>query len=523
MKNIPLPDLYYLENPDLKQLFRIMRISIFLLFFCLFSLMAENSHSQNARVTINRSDAPLESILNEIESQTDYLFIYKEDVNVKMRKTIQVNGKPVSEVLPILLTGSSIGYKMEGNHIILTRDVALAAQQQGVTGVVTDVLGEPLIGVTVMLKGDMQGTVTDINGRFSLSAEQGDVIVVSYLGYASQEIRLKDTKLLRIMMKEDVELLDEVVVIGYGSISKKELTSAVSHISGKDMLQIGSGNPAMQIQGKVSGLAVENSTPSDPNSSPSIQVRGVSSRSAGLGPLIVIDGIPGGSLDNLNENDIGSIDVLKDGAASAIYGTRGSNGVIVVTTKKGTMDGKIHTSYSGFVNITTPVRELNVLSATDFREQKRGDDYGADTDWFDELTKVAVSHSHTLQVMGGVRLSFWEEHLIPVKTEEFFRMGAVKAVTQYGLRRIVVLLMVQTVHTSKVWNPTFGRDTGTAKKYNVIVSINDFLQFLNLFLQIFHKLFLLFLMRITKIMKILFQYRLQTGVSRTDRQIFKQL
>ena len=349
MKNIPLPDLYYLENPDLKQLFRIMRISIFLLFFCLFSLMAENSHSQNARVTINRSDAPLESILNEIESQTDYLFIYKEDVNVKMRKTIQVNGKPV-----------------------------------------TDVLGEPLIGVTVMLKGDMQGTVTDINGRFSLSAEQGDVIVVSYIGYASQEIRLKDTKLLRIMMKEDVELLDEVVVIGYGSISKKELTSAVSHISGKDMLQIGSGNPAMQIQGKVSGLAVENSTPSDPNSSPSIQVRGVSSRSAGLGPLIVIDGIPGGSLDNLNENDIGSIDVLKDGAASAIYGTRGSNGVIVVTTKKGTMDGKIHTSYSGFVNITTPVRELNVLSATDFREQKRGDDYGADTDWFDELTKVAL-------------------------------------------------------------------------------------------------------------------------------------
>lgn len=278
-----------------------MRISIFLLFFCLFSLMAENSHSQNARVTINRSDAPLESILNEIESQTDYLFIYKEDVNVKMRKTIQVNGKPVSEVLPALLTGSSIGYKMEGNHIILTRDVALAAQQQGVTGVVTDVSGEPLIGVTVMLKGEMQGTVTDINGRFSLFAEQGDVIVVSYIGYASQEIRLEDTKLLRIMMKEDVELLDEVVVIGYGSISKKELTSAVSHISGKDMLQIGSGNPAMQIQGKVSGLAVENSTPSDPNSSPSIQVRGVSSRSAGLGPLIVIDGIPGGSLDNLNE------------------------------------------------------------------------------------------------------------------------------------------------------------------------------------------------------------------------------
>lgn len=114
MKNIPLPDLYYLENPDLKQLFRIMRISIFLLFFCLFSLMAENSHSQNARVTINRSDAPLESILNEIESQTDYLFIYKEDVNVKMRKSIHVSSKPVAEVLSILLAESSVAYKDGG-------------------------------------------------------------------------------------------------------------------------------------------------------------------------------------------------------------------------------------------------------------------------------------------------------------------------------------------------------------------------------------------------------------------------
>lgn len=258
---------------------------------------------------------------------------------------------------------------MEGNHIILTRDATSTTQQQEVTGIVTDSSGEPLVGVTVKLKGSTQGAVTDMDGKFSLPAKAGDVIVVSYIGYVPQEIRLKDTKMLRILMKEDVELLDEVVVIGYGSVSKKELTSAVSHVSNKDMLQIGGGNPAMQIQGKVSGLAVENSSPSDPNSSASIQVRGVSSRSAGLGPLIVIDGIPGGSLDNVNENDIESIDVLKDGAASAIYGTRGSNGVIVVTTKKGTTDGKIHTSYSGYLNISTPVRELDVLSASEFREQ----------------------------------------------------------------------------------------------------------------------------------------------------------
>lgn len=401
MKNIPLLDFYCHKNPDLKQSFRIMRISIFLLFFCLFGLMAENGRSQNARVTINRSNVQLESILNEIESQTDYLFIYKKDINVKILRSIQVSSEPVSAVLTNLLKNTSIGYKMEGNHIILTRDATSTTQQQEVTGIVTDSSGEPLVGVTVKLKGSTQGAVTDMDGKFSLPAKAGDVIVVSYIGYVPQEIRLKDTKMLRILMKEDVELLDEVVVIGYGSVSKKELTSAVSHVSNKDMLQIGGGNPAMQIQGKVSGLAVENSSPSDPNSSASIQVRGVSSRSAGLGPLIVIDGIPGGSLDNVNENDIESIDVLKDGAASAIYGTRGSNGVIVVTTKKGTTDGKIHTSYSGYLNISTPVRELDVLSASEFREQKRGDDYGADTDWFDELTKVGVSHSHTLQIMGG--------------------------------------------------------------------------------------------------------------------------
>ena len=123
--------------------------------------------------------------------------------------------------------------------------------------------------------------------------------------------------------------------------------------------------------------------------------------SAGLGPLIVIDGVPGGSLDNVNENDIESIDVLKDGAASAIYGTRGSNGVIVITTKKGSTDGNIHTFYSGFVNVATPIRELEVLGGDEFRKYNRGNDYGANTDWFDEITKVGISHSHTLQVTGG--------------------------------------------------------------------------------------------------------------------------
>lgn len=277
----------------------------------------------------------------------------------------------------------------------------LNAQNTAVEGVVKDAKGEPVIGASIMLKGSAIGTTTDLNGHFSINASPGKTLIIRYIGYKTKEVTVQDSRLFNIIMEESAEALEDVVVIGYGSVSKKELTSAISHISSKDMLKIGTGNAAMQIQGKVSGVMVDNTASADPNGWPNIQIRGASSRSAGLGPLIVIDGVPGGSLDNLNENDIESIDVLKDGAASAIYGTRGSNGVIAITTKKGKNDGNVQTLYSGFINIATPINELKVLNAEEFKAYKRGDDYGADTNWFKELTQVGVSHSHTLQISGG--------------------------------------------------------------------------------------------------------------------------
>lgn len=235
----------------------------------------------------------------------------------------------------------------------------MAQQFIRVTGSVVDVNGEPIIGATIWEKGTANNrTSTGVEGDFTIEVASGAILQVSYIGFKTIDAAVTGSSPLRITMEEDSQVLEDVVVIGYGSISKKEVTSAVSHVSGKDLLQIGNSNPAMQMQGKVSGLVVDNTAAADPNRSPGIQVRGVSSRSAGLGPLIVIDGVPGGSLDNVNENDIESIDVLKDGAASAIYGTRGSNGVIVVTTKKGSTDGNVHTRYFGYVNITTPKREL---------------------------------------------------------------------------------------------------------------------------------------------------------------------
>lgn len=291
---------------------------------------------------------------------------------------------------------------------LLFVQVTLLAQnkQQIITGNVIDQTGLSVIGANVSVKGTTNGTVTDIDGNFTLTlTEKNPVLLVSYIGYTPQEIPVGNQTDFKIKLLEDTQKLNEVVVIGYGSVAKKELTSAVSHVSSKDFLNVGAIDPAMQIQGKVAGVSITNNGAGDPNGSASIQVRGVSSRSAGLGPLIVIDGVPGGNLQNINENDIASIDVLKDGAASAIYGTRGSNGVILVTTKKGSADGAFKTTYTGYASFDMVTNSLKTLSASEFREKrianKQGDDFGSDVDWMKELTRTGITHNHSLTIAGG--------------------------------------------------------------------------------------------------------------------------
>ena len=234
--------------------------------------------------------------------------------------------------------------------LALLFSLGMLAQNINVQGVVKDEAGEAIIGASVMQKGKSNGSVTDLDGHFSLSVPSNATLVISYIGYSTQEIAVGGKTSLNIILKEDNKALNEVVVIGYGTMDKKELTSAISHVGEKDFLTVSSLDPSMMIQGKVAGVSITNTGSGDPNNQASIQIRGVSSRSAGLGPLIVIDGVPGGNLTNINPNDIASFDVLKDGAASAIYGTRGSNGVIVVTTKKGSKDGRVNTSYSSMLS-----------------------------------------------------------------------------------------------------------------------------------------------------------------------------
>ena len=248
----------------------------------------------------------------------------------------------------------------------------LSAQQISVTGTVTDPSGEPLIGVSVIVPGGKTGTATDIDGNYAIKVNPDSKLQFSYIGYKTVTEAVGGRTTVDVRMEENSAVLDEVVVIGYGTMDKKELTSAISHVGEKDFLTVSSLDPSMMIQGKVPGVSITNTGAGDPNNQASIQIRGVSSRSAGLGPLIVIDGVPGGNLTNLNPNDIQSFDILKDGAASAIYGTRGSNGVILVTTKKGSKDGAIHTSYSAQLSWDKIKNELDMMDADDYREVRLG-------------------------------------------------------------------------------------------------------------------------------------------------------
>lgn len=282
----------------------------------------------------------------------------------------------------------------------------VSAQQLSISGTVTDPAGEPLIGVSVTVPGTTAGAATDIDGRYSLQADAKGKLKFSYVGYETLEESVNGRTVIDIEMKENSEVLSEVVVIGYGTMDKKELTSAISHVGEKDFLSVSSLDPSMMIQGKVPGVSITNTGAGDPNNQASIQIRGVSSRSAGLGPLIVVDGVPGGNLTNINPNDIASFDILKDGAASAIYGTRGSNGVILVTTKKGSKDGNTHTSYSGTFAWDKVNRELDMMNAQDYREVRlgwgdRGVDLGGNVDWLDAVTHTGFTMQHTLTVSGG--------------------------------------------------------------------------------------------------------------------------
>lgn len=294
------------------------------------------------------------------------------------------------------------------SFVLTSTAITLVAQQKSdIRGTVSDAsTGEPLVCAFVFVASENAGTTTDENGSFFLHSISGkEEITVSLLGYKDVKSVIGERTTIEFFLEPDANYLDEVVVIGYGTLDKKELTSAISHVNSKEFLANSGSDPAMLIQGKVAGVSIENTGAGDPNNQASIQIRGISSRNAGLGPLIVIDGVAGGNLTNINQNDIESIDILKDGAASAIYGTRGSNGVVLINTKKGSKDGSFHVSYDMVASLNAMKNEIEMLSADEFRQYKiskgTAEDFGGNVNWLREVSRVGYSHQHTISLSGG--------------------------------------------------------------------------------------------------------------------------
>ena len=308
---------------------------------------------------------------------------------------------------------------------------------QTVTGTVTDENGEGIPGVNLVVKGTSTGTITDFDGNYSIEAAEGAVLVVSYVGYSSQEVTVGSQSNISIQLVLDVASLDEIVVTGYGNQRRKEVTSAVTTVKESDFNKGLNTSPMGLLQGKVAGLTV--SKPGgDPNDGYVLRLRGISTIGANASPLIVIDGVAGGSMDSVDPNDIASIDVIKDGAAAAIYGTRGSSGVILITTKRGSRGvSKVEYNVSGSVDQIA--RKINVMTAAEYLKVPGAVNLGGTTDWMDLVTDAGYTHVHNLAISGGndktmyrVSLNYRNQDGIGIKTGQN-RINANLSLTQKAL------------------------------------------------------------------------------------------
>ncbi len=368
-------------------------IALCLLAICTMPVFANVLETQ---VTISVTNASLYEAFEQLRNKYGVSIIYSNNVlNDQQKVTVNTGTVSLNEALNLLLAGQKCSYRIENSQVILipaepnttVAHVSQVTQQKAsVKGQVKDANGEALVGVNVTVKGSQTGTVTDLDGNFVLPNTGTDAtLVFSYIGFQRKEVNLDGKSTIAVTMVDDAKALSEVVVIGYGTMEKKQVTSSVTSLSAGDlMVGIGGSSIATAMQGKIGGLIISGT--GSPNSSNTFQLRGMTSINAGKSPLIVIDGFPGGDIRSLVQEDILSIDVLKDASAGAIYGTRAASGVILITTKNGTnTNGKVKLSYNTELSKKQDYGKLEMLSAEEYVSYNRGTNYGTSTDWYDEM------------------------------------------------------------------------------------------------------------------------------------------
>lgn len=344
----------------------ITRISILLLFVMIFQLKTENLSSQEI-VNLSFKNTTIESVLDKIERETGYTFLFiDKTVDVNRHVDVNLENREINDVLKMLFHGTNVHYSIIDKQIILSDNKinrpADIQQSRIITGVVTDPQDKPIIGANVIEKGTTNGTITDVNGQFSIEVPAGKVLLVSYVGFINQEIATGNRTNIMITLVESIHDLDEVVVIGYGTIRKKDLTGSVGSVKSAELMQRPATNLSQSLAGKIAGVNVSTNS-GRPGGNPIIRIRGYSSIQATNEPLYIVDGIVS-NLSSVNPDDIESIDVLKDASSTAIYGTRGSNGVVVVTTKRGNNESRVN--YNTYLSFNKMARKIDLLNSSEF-------------------------------------------------------------------------------------------------------------------------------------------------------------
>ncbi len=390
-----------------------MRLSIAFLFLFIGGAIAGNTRAQNTKVSFRVHNETIANVLEAVEKQTDFIFIYdSENVNVDRKVSMEADKTSVFDVLNQLFRNTEIAYTIVNEKIILNKEKALLASQQQqpkrVTGVVSDEEGNPIVGATVLVEGTSRGGITDIDGRFSVEAEGTNTLSVRYIGYITTSIPVRNRQSISITLKEDAQSLEEVVVIGYGTVKKKDLTGAVSVVNTKTMGEIPTASVLEAMNGMVPGVEISmNARPGDTGFA---TIRGISNFTNNT-PLYVIDGLPTNSIRDMNANDIESIQVLKDASAAAIYGSRAANGVIILTTKKGTA-GPVKVDFSASYAIQHYARPFELADAAEWSKintvarQNAGlavmeHDMTYDTDWWDAIVRTGNIQQYNVSLSGG--------------------------------------------------------------------------------------------------------------------------
>jgi len=369
----------FLENFLKKN--REMKLTLLLFVLVLFNVSA-NSYSQNKKISLNVEKESIETVLETIESQSEFKFFYiTGDVDVSKKISLKVHKTSIKDILDIIFNDSPVTYRLIKNQIVLKKgkltkpkviksnkvnDESSVEQKTTLSGTVTDVNGQPLPGATILEKGTTNGVVSDFDGNFSITTIiDNPVLVISYIGYATKEIVTEGQTSITITLEESAASLDEIVIIGYGSQKKSDLTGSVATVAAKDIDKYTYTSAANALQGRLAGVRVQSSGGA-PNGSPNIIIRG-SGTLSDAGPLFVIDGMITGNMNSINPSDIESVSVLKDASASAIYGSRAANGVVIVTTKRGTK-GNISIDFETSVGVNKVINTLGWANAREYAD-----------------------------------------------------------------------------------------------------------------------------------------------------------